>query len=243
MGHRPHAAEWRRRSPTRRREKRVVESYRLIQQPTLARERAGSFLIGSKPGRQQGAEKPAVTRLSEQRRNHTFGGRQHLVDLRRALAAGLGEVRAAAAAAADDGRELLDDLAGLEPAGEVLRDRDDHLHLAVVVRRQDHDAAADARAEGVGQPAQRVLVEPVDLRRASLTPGHLDGVVALGRPVAAAERELHLELRRPRGPAAWHRPAAARSARRPVRPARAARRARVERRALLAAPRRRRPGR
>ena len=46
-----------------------------------------------------------------------LGSFESRVDLRRLLAAGLGEIRSSAAAAADHGREFLDDIAGLETLG------------------------------------------------------------------------------------------------------------------------------
>jgi len=48
-----------------------------------------------------------------------LAGLEHVVDLRRLFAACLGEVRPAAPGPADDGGDFLDDLAGLDPPGQV----------------------------------------------------------------------------------------------------------------------------
>ena len=82
------------------------------------------------------------------------------------LAARFGEVGPAAAAAADDRRDLLHDLAGLDRCRQIGRHRDDDLHLAVVRRGEDDDAALDLRFQRIGEAAQRVLVEVADLARA-----------------------------------------------------------------------------
>ena len=95
---------------------------------------------------------------------------EQLVDLRRVLAAGLGEVRPAAAAAADDRRQLLHELAGLHAIGQVFRDRHQQVHLAVLFGRQHDDAALDAIAQRVREAAQRVLLEA--RRRAARPASH-----------------------------------------------------------------------
>ena len=77
--------------------------------------------------------------------------------------------------------------------GEVLADRDDQGDLAVVVRDQQHDPAPEPVAQGVGEAAQRRLLEAGDPPRDE--PGVADGhgVVPL-RFARPAERGLHLHL-------------------------------------------------
>src|SRR5437879_7574813 len=111
------------------------------------------------------------TGRAQKLRNDGLAGGEHLVDLFRLFAAGLGKIRAAAAAAADDGRDLLHDLTGLYAPREIRRDRDDDLHLAVVRRREDHDAALDLRLQRISEATKRVLVEI-----AQLAPRKLDAI-------------------------------------------------------------------
>src|SRR6188472_3710992 len=102
---------------------------------------------------------------------------EELVDLRRVLAAGFGEVRTAAAAAPDDRRQLADDLAGLDSPGQVLADRDDDRDLAVARRSEDDHAAAEAIAERVRQPAEGAFLEAVRASCVDLDPRYLADAV------------------------------------------------------------------
>src|SRR5215212_4522603 len=71
-------------------------------------------------------------RSAEKGRDNARSGCQHLVDLCRVFAAGLGEIWTAAAPTADNGREFLDDPSRLQLAGEILRDGDNQSDLAIV---------------------------------------------------------------------------------------------------------------
>src|SRR5688500_11143610 len=77
------------------------------------------------------------------RRDQTRHERERRIDLIGLRAAGLGEVRTTAALAADALRDGLDDVAGLEPAGQVLSDARNEEDL-VAFDGPQHD---DARAE------------------------------------------------------------------------------------------------
>ena len=115
------------------------------------------------------------------------------VDLRRVLAAGFGEIRPASAAAADDGREFLDELTGFDAIGQVFRHRHEQLHLAVVLAGEDDDAAPEPIAERVGESTQRALFETADAARDEFRVADRDRVVVVSAH-AAAERELHFQL-------------------------------------------------
>src|SRR5438132_17181 len=106
-------------------------------------------------------------------------GREHFADFGRVFAAGFREVRTAAATTADDGRDLLDDLACRNFRGEVGRDADDDGDLAVGWRRENHDAALDAIAMAIDQRAEAVFVEAADLARNELHPRYIDRLILL----------------------------------------------------------------
>jgi hypothetical protein len=72
----------------------------------------------------------------------TAAGAEHLVDLLGLPASHLREIRPSTTASADEGN-LLHNLAGLDARGQIGRHRDDDLDLAVVLRRNDDDAALD----------------------------------------------------------------------------------------------------
>src|SRR5262245_53276962 len=86
------------------------------------------------------------------------------VEPARVLAPCLGEVRAAAPAAAHHRGELLDDVAGVEAAGEILGDRGEQQHPIVADGPEDHHARADALTQTIGHVAQALVVEIVDAR-------------------------------------------------------------------------------
>src|SRR5688572_16939968 len=72
---------------------------------------------------------------------------QHLVDLLRLFPACFREIRPPASSAADERRNLLHDLPGFDATGQIRRDGNDDLHLAVARRREDDDAALDLGLE------------------------------------------------------------------------------------------------
>ena len=64
---------------------------------------------------------------------------ERIGDLVRVLAAGLGEVRAAAATAADDGGDVFEPLAGVQAEGDEVRGQaGGEVDLAVNARREQH---------------------------------------------------------------------------------------------------------
>ena len=113
---------------------------------------------------------------------------EEVVDLRGILAAGFGEIRTAAARRRRRSAPAPSRAAGLDRRGEVLGDRDDEADLAVVLRREHDDAAAEPIAQRVGQPAQRGLLEPVDALRNELDAGDLDAASSPRRPMPRRRR-------------------------------------------------------
>src|SRR5687768_18341202 len=62
------------------------------------------------------------------------------------FATGLGEIGPAAAATADDGRKLLDELAGRSFFGQIGRDRGNQRHLAVGHRRRSEEHTSELQS-------------------------------------------------------------------------------------------------
>src|SRR5437867_1445710 len=89
-------------------------------------------------------------------------GGEGFVELGGVLAAGLSEVGAAAAAASDELRHFLDELAGLEALGQVLGDGGDEVDLAVHDGAEADHARAEPVAEGVDDGAKALGIEAVD---------------------------------------------------------------------------------
>ena len=104
------------------------------------------------------------------------------------LAAGLRKVRPAAATAADDGRQLLDEPARLDAAGQILRDRHDERHFAVDFGDEDDDPAAETIAERVRQAAERALLDALDAPRDELRRPTRRGLSSPSAPGAAVAR-------------------------------------------------------
>ena len=110
--------------------------------------------IGSRSGELQDSSSCAMaSRLAASRSSSLSGW----------LAPGLGEVGPAAAAAAHDRRELLHQLARVDPAGEVGGDGNHELDLVVRRRAEHHHPTTEGVLQRVGQVAERGGVEVVDL--------------------------------------------------------------------------------
>ena len=89
--------------------------------------------------------------------------REHRVDSCRIFATGLGEIRAAAAAAADHRRQLLHQLSRLETRGYISGDAGHHGHLAFGGRSgEEHHPRRQRRLHLIGDRAQQVLARVVD---------------------------------------------------------------------------------
>ena len=151
-----------------------------------------------------------LRRSGEQFLQHRGHRREQLVDLRGVLAAGLGEVRPAAAAAADDRRQLLDELAGLD-AGQVLASPTRRARPC----RRSRTRARPRRCRG-GRGASRTgrAARPSrgrSTRRAmSFTPSTSRvSSSAAPPPAPPPPSAASSSAARPRAPAAWRPPAAA----------------------------------
>src|SRR5215207_2976351 len=108
---------------------------------------------------------------------------QSLAELLRLGAAALGHVGLAAAAAADDGRQLLDDLTGGDALREVGRGAHDERSLAIGAPAQHDDARLDLREQGVRELPERRGVEVARLARE-----HHDAALDLARLRAVLRR-------------------------------------------------------
>src|SRR5918911_4466740 len=86
-------------------------------------------------------------------------GFERFAELLRLGAAALGHVGLAAAAAADDGRELFDDAAGGDALREVCGGAYDERGLAVGAAAEHDDARLELREQRVGELAQGGRVE------------------------------------------------------------------------------------
>src|SRR5215213_8845743 len=121
---------------------------------------------------------------------------ERLAELLRLGAAAFGHVGLAAAAAADDGSQLLDDLPGGDALREVGRGAHDERSLAVGATAEHHDPRLYLREQRVRELAQSRRVEVARLarehRHSALDLARVQSV--LRRRGAAAERELEAQL-------------------------------------------------
>src|SRR5262249_47252548 len=117
---------------------------------------------------------------------------ERLVQAARILPARLREVGTSTAAAADQRRELLDDVTRVVAADEVLRHRGEEEGTSARGGAQDDDAGLDPVARSVRHLAEPAVVEPLDPRREDRDAVDPAGV---GEDVAAcAAGELSLQL-------------------------------------------------
>src|SRR5215218_2425859 len=120
-----------------------------------------------------------------------FHGRQGRGEVLGLLAAGLGEVGPAAATAAHDGRQALDQLARLDPRRQVLGDRGHQADVALRARADHHHAGAELGAQRV-----RHVPHLVGRSRRHLSgqdPDAVDHLLLVGG-YGGARDELHAEL-------------------------------------------------
>ena len=94
----------------------------------------------------------------EQALDDLVAGLERLAELLRLGPPAFGHVGLAAAAAADDGRKLADDLPGGDALREVRRGADDERSLAVGAAAEDDDARLNLREQEIGRASCRERV-------------------------------------------------------------------------------------
>src|SRR5215213_10915986 len=103
--------------------------------------------------------------FSEEAFDYLVARLKGLAELLRLGAAAFGHVGLAAAAAADDGRQLFDDSARGDALREVCRGADDERSLAVCAPAEYDDAGLEPREQGVRELPERGGVEVARLAR------------------------------------------------------------------------------
>src|SRR5438094_3302693 len=156
--------------------------------PSSSRKRRGSSKRRACDAGATGSAKGSAPPGAEQ----VVGRGERLVEPGGVLAAGLREVGPPAPAAAHERCELLDDVAGVEAADEVVGDRGEQQRTLALRRAEHDDTRLDAGPQPIGHVAEPLVVESVDPRRQ-----HGDAVdtACVGEHVArGTARELPLEL-------------------------------------------------
>ena len=88
---------------------------------------------------------------------------QRLVQFAGVLAAAAGVVRLAAALAADNRRDLLDDFSGLNFRGELGRDRGDQRNTAAMRTAAENDDAFETALQRVGHRLEKIAVHAAEI--------------------------------------------------------------------------------
>src|SRR5437870_5507084 len=150
---------------------------------------------GSSKRSAAGAETGSVKGSAAPGPEQVVGGGQRLVEAGGILAARLREVGPPAPATAHQRRELLDDVASVEAADQVLGDGGEQERALALRRAEDDDARLDPLAQAIRHVAEALVVEPFDPRREDRDAVHATRV---GEEIAhLAAGKLRLELRDP----------------------------------------------